>query len=430
MKCSLATAICLLLFLSSVCSGQINLEQGLIGCYPFTGNAKDYSPSNNDGLVSGAKLVKDRFGNMEAAYEFDGYDDHIEISPKDLQLNNFTYSIWVNPNVLPNRGEGLFLFSVGSDYGDQHILFGDHYSNDRHTGLSHGSYLGVANNVVCTESSVEPTGKWYHLVLIKDNDYYYFYVDNRLACKNSVHGGKAFYGTTTVRAMIGARNNYRQAASAIIDDIHLYNRAINQNEVEALFKGPKIENNTVPSEILANKTTVCGGETITLRAKSNQPGSEFKWTVDGVAQNERSNELKLTIVDKGVDYMIDTQVEVSFDDLCFKRFKPSSASRPIQVKHCSEPGEEEEITRIFAPNAFTPNHDGKNDIWEIINADKFKDLQVWIFNRWGEVIFYSSGYAVPWDGTYKGKIVPSGVYTYKILLKKNLTKSGALTIVY
>lgn len=124
--------------------------------YPFNGNANDLSIKANHGNIRGATQVADRFGISNAAYHFDGVDDFIEIKAEPLQLNNFTYSIWVQPHVLPAYGQALFFFSVGSDYGDQHILFGDHYSNDRHTGLSHGSYLGVANNILCTEPSVPP----------------------------------------------------------------------------------------------------------------------------------------------------------------------------------------------------------------------------------------------------------------------------------
>jgi len=71
---------------------------------------------------------------------------------------------------------------------------------------------------------------------------------------------------------------------------------------------------------------------------------------------------------------------------------------------------------IFIPDAFTPNGDGINDRWEIRNMEKFPDAEVYVYNHWGEVIFYqANGYKNPWDGRYKGEIVASEEYTYVIL---------------
>ncbi len=69
----------------------------------------------------------------------------------------------------------------------------------------------------------------------------------------------------------------------------------------------------------------------------------------------------------------------------------------------------------FVPDAFSPNDDGQNDRWEMSNASLFSALQVKIFNRWGECIFKSDGYALPWDGMYGGKKVAPGAYAYSIV---------------
>lgn len=51
----------------------------LIAFYPFNGNANDESGNGNHGTVYGASLVKDRFGNADSAYSFDGVNDYIDI---------------------------------------------------------------------------------------------------------------------------------------------------------------------------------------------------------------------------------------------------------------------------------------------------------------------------------------------------------------
>jgi gliding motility-associated-like protein len=75
------------------------------------------------------------------------------------------------------------------------------------------------------------------------------------------------------------------------------------------------------------------------------------------------------------------------------------------------------ISRIDVPNAFTPNYDGKHDAWKIPNLELFENCTVQVFSRWGERVFQSKGYSRPWDGIYKGQLLPPGTYTYIIDLK-------------
>lgn len=66
------------------------------------------------------------------------------------------------------------------------------------------------------------------------------------------------------------------------------------------------------------------------------------------------------------------------------------------------------------PNTITPDGDGVNDVWNIPEIDKFPDVAVQIFNRWGVEVFSSAGYQEPWDGTTDGKELPVGSYYYII----------------
>ena len=59
---------------------------GLVGWWPFDGDANDYSGNGNNGIVHGATLTTDRFGNARSAYDFDGLDDWIEV-PNSNSLN-------------------------------------------------------------------------------------------------------------------------------------------------------------------------------------------------------------------------------------------------------------------------------------------------------------------------------------------------------
>lgn len=86
---------------------------------------------------------------------------------------------------------------------------------------------------------------------------------------------------------------------------------------------------------------------------------------------------------------------------------------------------------IIFPNGFSPNGDGPNDTWILDFIEFFPDCEVSVFNRWGQPVFYSKGYDIPWDGTYDGKPVTVGTYYYVILLNHPLFPdafTGPLTI--
>ena len=61
---------------------------------------------------------------------------------------------------------------------------------------------------------------------------------------------------------------------------------------------------------------------------------------------------------------------------------------------------------------FTPNGDGFNDQWAILNLIKVEPCEVNVFNRWGENVFNSSNYRNDWDGTYRGKPLTNDTYYY------------------
>ena len=70
-------------------------------------------------------------------------------------------------------------------------------------------------------------------------------------------------------------------------------------------------------------------------------------------------------------------------------------------------------TEVFIPNAFSPNNDGVNDIFQISGHDIIS-LKINIFNRWGNSVYTGQSQNSFWDGTYNGNPVPSGVYIYLI----------------
>ncbi len=72
---------------------------------------------------------------------------------------------------------------------------------------------------------------------------------------------------------------------------------------------------------------------------------------------------------------------------------------------------------VSIPNAFTPNHDGLNDVFRPSITIDLAAYKLVIFNRYGEKVFETSDLTKGWDGTYKGTDQPRNAYVYTIMLK-------------
>ena len=70
-------------------------------------------------------------------------------------------------------------------------------------------------------------------------------------------------------------------------------------------------------------------------------------------------------------------------------------------------------TQIYIPNAFSPNDDGRNDTFQVYGGD-FISLRLTVFSRWGELIFESIEQEESWDGTFRGKALPEGIYVWQL----------------
>lgn len=85
---------------------------------------------------------------------------------------------------------------------------------------------------------------------------------------------------------------------------------------------------------------------------------------------------------------------------------------------------------IYIPNAFTPNGDGINDGFQV-KGEGIRDFHIYIYNRWGEVIFESTNPKQAWDGTFQGRPVEMETYVYQVfadgLGKKSRT--GSVTLI-
>jgi gliding motility-associated-like protein len=87
---------------------------------------------------------------------------------------------------------------------------------------------------------------------------------------------------------------------------------------------------------------------------------------------------------------------------------------------------------VFVPNVFSPNADGKNDKL-FVYGNYITQVDMHIFNQWGQEIFIIDSKTKGWDGTFKGKPQPVGVYVYALKAVmtdgRTISMKGSITLV-
>ncbi|NDC40751.1 MAG: hypothetical protein EBZ77_04240, partial [Chitinophagia bacterium] len=85
------------------------------------------------------------------------------------------------------------------------------------------------------------------------------------------------------------------------------------------------------------------------------------------------------------------------------------------------------------PNAFTPNKDGRNDIFRVLPPRGGRLVELSVFNRWGELVYHGNTGEMGWDGTYNGEPQDIGTYSYLAVLSLSSgtlqTRKGMVTLI-
>jgi gliding motility-associated-like protein len=87
---------------------------------------------------------------------------------------------------------------------------------------------------------------------------------------------------------------------------------------------------------------------------------------------------------------------------------------------------------FYVPNAFTPNGNGTNDVFQVY-TNGARNIHLMIFNRWGEKIFESFDLNKGWDGTYQDRLLNPSVYVYYVEITyldgSKKTAKGSVTLI-
>lgn len=248
-----------------------SLQNALIGWYPFCGNAIDKGPQGNNGQAIGPVVyAADRYGSTNAAIKFTGNGESVTTKKIERQtINSFSYVTWINTNnsvalpvesINPSTGFGIDLSSscvIHPTHGFNWNL------NNLHTGAGlfvakNGVFLIEHANVIVSSPlswSGNLTG-WHSVAIVYDNHLPKLFIDgqfvkNGLITPYTVHpsaGCDSFFnagifpyitsgfgkGFNPISVSVPS-NNF----SGSIDDIKIFNRALNPNEIKELFNSDK-----------------------------------------------------------------------------------------------------------------------------------------------------------------------------------------------
>ena len=232
-------------------------QNGLVAWYPFTGNANDLSGNSRNGINNGASLVPDRFGNPNSAYSFNGITNFILVPDTTLPsgTSSRTFSFWISTN----DSSAQSVINHGGQFPNVNFPNNIHYDFSINENIGYGagsascsqynkgvSFFTGAHGA--TFSALVSNGIWnnvtYVMGLNANNSYanirVYFngqLISQSLSNWCGHNWGGWGYNTGAGPLIIGRPNgNVRtNFFNGLIDDIGIWDRALTESEIQALF---------------------------------------------------------------------------------------------------------------------------------------------------------------------------------------------------
>lgn len=207
-------------------SGTANVEiflprAGLVGYYPFSGDATDASGNGNHGTVVGATLVADRFGNPMSAYSFGGQDSIVLANESSFDLTSFTLAAWVTP---ADGSESITILNKGPEFGNFTLR---RNSTER---------IGYIHNVTTTSWSTSvsaatvPLHQPVHVAMTLDGSTFAGFLDGI----PGVMLDTALPPVLNDAAVTIGAGDGLAGWRGVIDEVRIYNRPLSAEEIAAI----------------------------------------------------------------------------------------------------------------------------------------------------------------------------------------------------
>ena len=214
---------------------------GLIGWWPLDGAAGDLSANSLHGDLVGTTPATSRHGLIGHAIEFDGLDDFLRVAHAevfDSMMSSFTISIWIK-NITYNQPDWVYYVSKTSFLGSPPMTNGVVLR----AGADGSSEFGYTPNVATSNGEFGITSpqsintsayQWEHVILTFDGSSFKLFFNAQEVSSTST--GEAGVVVSTAALTVGAANNGEaHHAAASLDDLGIWNRALNSEEINVLF---------------------------------------------------------------------------------------------------------------------------------------------------------------------------------------------------
>ncbi|WP_409769503.1 gliding motility-associated C-terminal domain-containing protein [Thermaurantimonas sp.] len=183
------------------------------------------------------------------------------------------------------------------------------------------------------------------------------------------------------------------------------------NRTDTVFFSATYSDTIRRPEILSVKPK-CPEGSFEFEISNTEPHYIYVWDFGG--GNTRIGRFPIFNYTESGNYIIKLTI---IDTLCNREYK---FQIPVTVDYYGD--------FFYIPNTFTPNGDGINDVFYLAGAECLERARLEIYNRWGQLIFETDDpFNEFWDGTYKGKEVPQGVYPY-IFYHYRGQRKGTITL--
>jgi hypothetical protein len=248
-------------------------SEGLVGWWPFTGNAIDSSGNGNNGIVVSAVLANDRFGKSNGSYSFNGTNSRIEVADAvSLRCRKITLSVWVNTNTAAAR-QIIYKATMTAD-GEAYGISG------ASTAFKVGSNCVTATGWQGTNFQQSlTTGSWEHLLVTFDGTTLKLYkngvLDNTTILSgliDSCVGGGVRFGFNHLRYNASTGDPF----NGLIDDIGIWNRALTQQEVSHLYSASLESVGNIGVNISSPQRSLHVNDVLRLEPRSTPPPSPSK----------------------------------------------------------------------------------------------------------------------------------------------------------
>ncbi len=381
--------------------GQNPLNQGLLAVYSFDGCADDLTSSTYNGTLSGnatlsdvLQVPKDDSSAMVLSGAFlNGLSDFSIAFQVRFTAFNLTGSPQPPLNTLLTGANTAQLRALGLAYDKSEEVF----------------LITINGNTYAISGVSLNAQQTYCMQVVRLNNVVDLYIDGV-----QTGPGMSLSGPLQITAdalIIGQDQDCLggcfvdyQSLNGSIDNLRFYNRALSQTEAGAYCAAPDDEDRD------EDRTAgLCLGKKVLLDVTlEGRPTASYLWqdnSTDPVFEaSERGN---YTAVVDDCGQKVTYNFEVSREENC----------------PCDP----------LAPKAFTPNGDGRNDVFRVLNDCVFVEFDLQIFNRWGKEIFRSQNAANGWDGDFGGEAQPSDVYVYVLNYKikesdMQFQKKGDITL--